>query len=623
MNSINKDKFKLVQKDQKIFDEKLKTKSIGYFKDASIRFGRNKANVIASMILLILVLLAVFVPVLSTKNFVKLESQLAHLPPRIPGLSFLGIADGSKQFNDQVVGLDLKDDKTGLYLPLGYDEKYIIKESLTNKGVPCTDLIDSCLGGSILYSFRNTNSILISSKQTINKVTSDLYFSINQLNNPVFELVISEIVSSENLSIELFIEDYLGNDVSLGTANSVGTHQFKVETNLLPQFISQTLQIKMTSDSSSTVVTLDSLTFKDDSAKTTIEGMALYNFDSSEGDKSRKDGVLMTASFKFDMYEYVFADKEIRFFSPNEFDQIMASNDSCEVPMNGDYSNGWSFDEGCPIRQVISKSNVEVVGGVEYFTYHVILDYSRYMGYNSTPFFLFGTDGGGRDLFALTWLGLRTSLLIGVIASVINISIGIVYGSISGYYGGKVDLVMERITEIVGRVPWLVTLSIFIVLIGPSALALIAILIVSGWIGIAGVTRTQFYRYKRREYVLASRTLGAKDLRLIFRHILPNGIGTIITASILSIPAVIFTEAALSYLGYGIGHGQSFKIFGIELSGVSIGVLLSDGRTELFDKPYLTVFPAIIISILMITFNMFGNALRDAFNPSLRGSDNG
>jgi ABC-type dipeptide/oligopeptide/nickel transport system permease subunit len=148
-------------------------------------------------------------------------------------------------------------------------------------------------------------------------------------------------------------------------------------------------------------------------------------------------------------------------------------------------------------------------------------------------------------------------------------------------------------------------------------------LIVSGWIGIAGVTRTQFYRYKRREYVLASRTLGAKDLRLIFRHILPNGIGTIITASILSIPAVIFTEAALSYLGYGIGHGQSFKLLGIELSGVSIGVLLSDGRAELFDKPYLTVFPAIIISILMITFNMFGNALRDAFNPSLRGSDNG
>ncbi|MFP4187464.1 MAG: ABC transporter permease, partial [Acholeplasmataceae bacterium] len=202
------------------------------------------------------------------------------------------------------------------------------------------------------------------------------------------------------------------------------------------------------------------------------------------------------------------------------------------------------------------------------------------------------------------------------------ISIGIVYGAIEGYYGGTVDLLMERFGEIIGRIPFLVWLGLFVIILGPGVLTLIVLLTITGWLGVASTTRTQFYRYKGREYVLASRTMGAKDSRIIFRHILPNGIGTIITASILMIPAVIFSESTISYLGYGIGHGQSFKVLGLfELSGVSIGVLLADGRTSLVDRPYLTMFPAVIISILMITFNMFGNALRDAFNPSLRGSE--
>jgi ABC-type dipeptide/oligopeptide/nickel transport system permease subunit len=221
----------------------------------------------------------------------------------------------------------------------------------------------------------------------------------------------------------------------------------------------------------------------------------------------------------------------------------------------------------------------------------------------------------------LIWIGLRTSLLIGLFVSAINIAIGVVYGAISGYYGGQVDIIMQRFAEIIGRIPWLVTLSIFMAYFQAGFTSLILILIVSGWIGVSSVTRTQFYRYKGREYVLASRTLGAKDGRLIFRHILPNGIGTIITSSILLIPTVIFSEATLSYLGFGIGHGQSLNILGWELSGVSIGVLLNDGRNKLQNYPHLTIFPAIIISILMITFNMFGNALRDAFNPALRGSE--
>jgi ABC-type dipeptide/oligopeptide/nickel transport system permease subunit len=250
----------------------------------------------------------------------------------------------------------------------------------------------------------------------------------------------------------------------------------------------------------------------------------------------------------------------------------------------------------------------------------VIVDYALLNGYTEVPYFLFGTTNAGRDLFSLIWVATRTSLLIGFLAAAINITIGVVYGAVSGYYGGNVDLIMERFSEIVGRIPFLVVLAIFISVLGAGIQTLIFILVISGWIGVSNVTRTQFYRFKGREYVLASRTLGAKDLRLIFRHILPNGIGTIITASVLLIPATIFTESTISFLGFGIGHGSSFSFLGFEFSGVSVGVLLSDGRQELLTRPYLTVFPAIIISILMITFNMFGNALRDALNPSLRGS---
>jgi oligopeptide transport system permease protein len=131
----------------------------------------------------------------------------------------------------------------------------------------------------------------------------------------------------------------------------------------------------------------------------------------------------------------------------------------------------------------------------------------------------------------------------------------------------------------------------------------------TGWLGIAGRTRTQFYRYKGREYILASRTLGASDARLIFKHILPNGLGTIVTGSVLSIPSVIFSEATLSYLNLGLQGSNSF------------GNILSTNQKFITTAPMLIIFPAIIISVIMISFNLFGNGLRDALNPSLKGSD--
>lgn len=225
-------------------------------------------------------------------------------------------------------------------------------------------------------------------------------------------------------------------------------------------------------------------------------------------------------------------------------------------------------------------------------------------------YYWFGSDSLGRDQWTRLWTGARISLFIGVVAVTINTLVGITIGSLSGYYGGKFDLIMQRIIEILGGVPALVLFILFVMLIGAGIHAIILGLIFTGWIGMSMIIRGQFYKHKGQEYVLASRTMGAKDRILIFRHILPNAIGPIITQATLAVPSAIFAEAFLSYLGLGISAPEP-----------SIGMLLSEGQKVLLDYPYLTLFPAIVISILMLAFNLFGNGLRDAFDPTLRGQE--
>ena len=192
--------------------------------------------------------------------------------------------------------------------------------------------------------------------------------------------------------------------------------------------------------------------------------------------------------------------------------------------------------------------------------------------------------------------------------------------------GGRVDMIMERVTDIIANIPSIIVLTICSIQftnnlalkssIGDAGVIILGFLVAfvySGWVGVAGTTRMQFYRFKGQEYVLASRTLGAKDSRLIFKHILPNAIGTLVTSSVLMIPGVIFSESSLSYLG----------IIDFSSSGInSIGVLLNEGQhAGLQNNPHVLLFPCLIISLLMISFNLFGNGLRDAFNTSLKGSE--
>ena len=176
-------------------------------------------------------------------------------------------------------------------------------------------------------------------------------------------------------------------------------------------------------------------------------------------------------------------------------------------------------------------------------------------------------------------------------------------------------MLMERFSDILSRVPFLVVATLFQLhlakKVGPVPSLLFAF-VLTGWIGMASTVRMQFYRFKGQEYVLASRTLGAKDMRIMFKHIFPNALGTIVTSSVLVIPGVIFQESSLTYLG----------IVNLDSSTMtSVGTMLANGRQYLSSDPHIILFPALFISLLMISFNLFGNGLRDAFNPALRGSD--
>ena len=249
--------------------------------------------------------------------------------------------------------------------------------------------------------------------------------------------------------------------------------------------------------------------------------------------------------------------------------------------------------------------------------YSIRLNYDNYYVFvnGKKPVFLLGSDNVGRDIMTRLAVGGRLSLLLGIVVSFFNIIIGLIYGAIEGYYGGAADMIMERISEILSEVPFMIVVTLFNLYLAGKVNVLFTLFfafVLTGWLGTAATVRMQFYRYKNQEYVLAARTLGARDSRLIFKHILPNAIGPIITSSVLMVPGVIFSESSLSYL----------KIIDFSTGNMtSIGTMLSDGQSSFTTNPNLILWPALFISLLMISFNIFGNGLRDAFNPQLRGAE--
>ncbi len=222
----------------------------------------------------------------------------------------------------------------------------------------------------------------------------------------------------------------------------------------------------------------------------------------------------------------------------------------------------------------------------------------------SDYYYWFGADTQGRDIWTRVWLGTRVSLTIAFSAVVIDICFGMVYGLISGFFGGTVDIIMQRIAEILNGVPTLVVVTLLGLVLPAGIVSIIFALMITGWIPMERIARAQVMKVKEQEYVLASRTLGASRLSIIFQEILPNIFGQVIITSMLSIPSAIFLEAYLSFLGLGVPAPLA-----------SLGSLVSDGYKSMTTFPHILAVPVIIMSLLMLSFNLFADGLRDAFDP--------
>ena len=220
---------------------------------------------------------------------------------------------------------------------------------------------------------------------------------------------------------------------------------------------------------------------------------------------------------------------------------------------------------------------------------------------------IFGTDALGRDQFARTWTGTRVSLYVALVAILIDTFVGMSFGLVSGYYGGKLDFFLQRIVEILSTIPTTVIVTLLIVVMKPGLTSITVALMITEWIGMSRVTRAQTLRLKEREFVLASRTLGESTFSIIFREILPNIFGQIIVMCMMTIPNAIFTEAFLAFIGLGIPAPLA-----------SLGSLISDGFKSMTMYPFLVLFPVTVLALLMLSFNLMADGLRDAFDPKMK-----
>ena len=240
--------------------------------------------------------------------------------------------------------------------------------------------------------------------------------------------------------------------------------------------------------------------------------------------------------------------------------------------------------------------------GYTYYETHLHLKNHR-----PSSAFWFGTDELGRDLFTRIWWGARISLFVGISAAIIDMLIGVFYGAFSGLIGGKIDEIMMRSADILYSLPYLLVVILLMVVMGPGIITIIIAMTITGWINMSRIVRAQILQLKELDFILAAKSLGASQCRILIKHLIPNTIGSIITTMTLTIPAAIFTEAFLSFLGLGV-----------QAPIASWGTMASDCLSALRYYPWRLFFPATFISLTMLSFNLIGDGLRDALDPRLR-----
>lgn len=507
--NIAPEKFQLAQKDTKIRDAKLETKPIGYFKDAWLRFKRNKSSVIAFSLIVVLLLFSIVVPFFSSFDVSFHDGYYKMVLPRIPVLEWFGIADGCKVQRETQGGYDY-------HMAIGLETgRKAVRE---------------------VY------------REYMDEATGIKYYEMKVDSYVKVGFVYQNLSEAEYLALQAY-------------QNETG----KQIVYPMPQTHKTTYVIG--------------------------NGGANFWYKLKNEDQATAGEAVYDENGSYIPNYITDANKEKAAYT--------------SLRIAGD--NGGENGDSWYVYAVKNQSGYKV--RVDYY------EYFQYKNNGTKPNFYFGTNVHGQDIFSCLAAGGRLSFGLAFGVSIINFLIGACYGAVEGYYGGAVDIVMERISDVLASVPFIVVATLFRMHLSEQVGMLPSLLfafVLTGWVGMASRVRMQFYRFKGQEYVLAARTLGAKDRRLIFKHIFPNALGTIITGSVLAIPGVIFSESMLSYL----------HIIDLETSSLtSIGTLLSGGQGLLSTYPHIILFPALFISILEISFNLFGNGLRDAFNPSLRGAD--
>jgi oligopeptide transport system permease protein len=221
--------------------------------------------------------------------------------------------------------------------------------------------------------------------------------------------------------------------------------------------------------------------------------------------------------------------------------------------------------------------------------------------------FIFGTDDLGRDIFTRVFQGMRVAVLVALLAGLIDLILGVAIGALSANIGGKTDEFLMRLCDILNSIPYFLSVTVPIILIGPGLVPILFALSLSGWVNMARAIRGQILEIKEKEFILAAKALGLSKTKILFRHLIPNSVGSIIAALTITLPSAIFAEAFLSFLGLGLQPPTA-----------SLGTLISDGLGALRFYPWRLFFPAGILTLAMLSFNIVGDAIRDALDPRMR-----